>query len=189
MGGMGALIVNLAVAFGIFIVGGDAFCKTEKLQLINVKQAPKGCWEHGELHPFFTTWESEDCQHCVCRTKGMECCDHNKIAVGYNPKVCVAYFIKETCTFKVVRKKNHNEDCIFKTVEKNSDSTDSSDSPDADDKKSNSADLKNWEEWDIDDYAEIIQEVDSFESEEIYISSEDPGLPPPNPKTPPKDII
>ncbi|XP_075466290.1 uncharacterized protein LOC142500903 [Ascaphus truei] len=130
-----AFILNLTVAFGVFIATCNAACHFDRLQLKNPFQVPTGCWYEDELHPFFTRWISDHCEECVCGKRGMECCDHNTIAVGFNPKICESIFIKENCTFKVVRRKNPEVSCPFKTEKRNSDSTDSSDSRDSRDSK------------------------------------------------------
>ncbi|XP_071985663.1 uncharacterized protein [Engystomops pustulosus] len=129
------LLLNIAIALGFFVTSCDSHCHKEKNTIIGRGKGLSGCWRDNEMHPYESKWKTSDCQECTCYKKGMECCDHELIAVGYNPKVCVA--IKVNCTINVVKKKNHSIPCNFTLLEiDTSDSSDSSDSSDQKDKTS-----------------------------------------------------
>ncbi|XP_063291337.1 beta-microseminoprotein-like [Pelobates fuscus] len=166
-----ACLLNLAVAFGVIIAACNAACHFEKLQITRANEIPKGCWDDGELHPFGTKWESEECEECICTRKGMQCCDHFRIAVGYNPKMCIAYFYKETCSFKVMRKDDHETHCSYETLELDNSSADDHNKDKTDENKS-VADLESWENWDVEDYAQFLEIISDSESKEASKSLE-----------------
>ncbi|XP_056386393.1 beta-microseminoprotein-like [Hyla sarda] len=120
---------SLVVALGFFVTASYSDCNWEKNAIAARRIA--GCWKDDEMHPYFSKWITDDCKECTCHKKGMECCSHDSIAVGYNPKMCIAK--KVNCTFTVVRRKDHSIPCPFKLLEIDSDSSDSSDDDSSDD--------------------------------------------------------
>ncbi|NWW94307.1 MSMB protein, partial [Rhynochetos jubatus] len=72
---------------------------------------------NGKLHEFDSRWRSDACYDCSCTREGIGCCASFKTPTGYNKKKCVRIFNKDTCTYKVVKKDNHSEECsVYKWV-------------------------------------------------------------------------
>ncbi|NXL42824.1 MSMB protein, partial [Podilymbus podiceps] len=65
----------------------------------------------GQLHEFDSHWKNADCYDCSCSRSGMNCCSSFVTPVGYDEEKCVSIFNKETCSYKVVEKDDHSEEC------------------------------------------------------------------------------
>ncbi|XP_066456689.1 myb-like protein X isoform X1 [Eleutherodactylus coqui] len=149
------LIVAVVVALGLCVTSCYSDCSMQRNQMVPRGTKQTGCWKHGSMHPYFSKWKTTDCQECTCYKQGVECCSDDSVAIGYNPKICIA--IKEDCVTKVVRKKDHSIKCPHKMIAQNTDSTDSSDSKDDSGKKDSDSDEG---KVDLSDYLELLKLFD-----------------------------
>ncbi|XP_036758518.2 beta-microseminoprotein isoform X2 [Manis pentadactyla] len=67
---------------------------------------------NGVTHPLNSRWKTENCQECECGQDGITCCSTLAVPKGYDTVKCQKIFIKETCTHKVVERKNPGKECF-----------------------------------------------------------------------------
>ncbi|KAK2501189.1 hypothetical protein MC885_005221, partial [Smutsia gigantea] len=67
---------------------------------------------NGVAHPLNSKWKTENCEECHCGQNGISCCSTLAVPMGYDTVKCQRIFIKETCTQKVVERKNPRKECF-----------------------------------------------------------------------------